>query len=411
MGIPLLQSVLLLIIATSPLAKGEASSSDCYQSMSKIFQDPKNNPHHLPIIQAPSKDYFVVHKSFLKSESGYFVQKHHNPAFTVGYPIGRVIPDPKTSLGRVALALNKNKTQLIFSDVELDLMGAGGYFNKERHFRISSDDYFEPDIDYVGKVIALRETNLNTPNFTRIMMHEMVHYKGKLLNDAGIQYPFNSVLRSKPERTLFSKNPLYSKYMHHEEVRAYSNNFVFMTLKSHHRKTLQMIEAQAKLLPEKMPRFEKMKQIRLDYHSIVDSGSLEKYKGEILNVLESHSKNVDYIQAHVNKHRRSLVGGAPSELTIVATKPGTPVVLETEKLYLTLSNVKVKPNRGYDLNEINLELARMSEINQSVKSQIEEIDGLLKSAENKGYFSAQQYIELKNKMAKLTKSIRLPSLP
>lgn len=391
-------------------AEMPAGGKDCNDFLWSVVGKKPDSPYQLPLIQAPEKDVLRVNPDQLITQNGVFANAITKSTEVSNDFMAKVVPDPNTSLGRIAITLEKNGTMLVFDDLGLEKMGGGGYFSAQRRFRLFNEDLYEPDLEITSKVIAMRESMLNTRNFQRIYMHEGVHYKGRMLRDAGIDYPFNSMFKAKEGRTLFSRSHLYERLMHHEEVRAYANNFVFAPVKAHNRKTLQEIEKQVKLLPARMEKRVKLKQIRIDFNSIIDEEAYQKHWYEISGILESHLKNIDYIDAHLSKYRRSLSGGDQSKLTIYAGRKGDPIVLESEKLHLTLWNVRAGENKSYDLNRVIAEVAQMRNTDKMVQNQVIEINDLVTRCRAKGHFTAEEYLQMKDRFARLSKSIRLPSL-
>ena len=399
-----------LFSSKSIAGENKPLKADCTGFLLNVVGRNTESPHQLPMIQAPEKGVLQVDSDQLITQNGVFVNPITQTNGVSNDFMARVVPDSSTSLGRIARALEKNGTMLVFDDLGLEKLGGGGYFSANRRFRLFNEDPLKPDVEITSKVIALRESMLNTRNFQRIFMHEGLHYKGRMLRDAGIPYAFNSLFKATEGRSLFSKSHLYQRLMHHEEVGAYANNFIFAPVKAHHRKTLQEIEKQMKLLPVRMEKQVKLKQVKIDFNSVIDEEAYQKHWSELSGILESHLKNIEYVDAHLSKYRRSFSGGEKSQLMIYAGRKGGPVVLETDKLHLTLWNVRVDENKTYDLNRVFGEVAQMKETDQMVQSQIREINELVSRCRAKGHFTAEEYLQMKDRFAQLSKSIRLPSL-
>jgi hypothetical protein len=413
-------SIQMIGLFASPLAmaKNQPSANACSSFMMNAIQKATVPHSALPIIHAPQKPILTVNPSQLKSENGAFLANHEYPDLSLSinpnlnhHYMARVIPDSNTSLGRVAKALDRWGTHLVFDDLGLQRMNGGGYASPYRRFRIFNEDFFDNDWIVDGPVIALRESFLNTNRFQRILMHESLHNKGRLLREANIEYDFNSFMKANGDRKLYSNSHLYQERMHHEEVRAYANNFIFTPIKAHNRKTIQEIESLMKKIDGDFTREEKLKMVKLEFSSVVDPADYDKHLGEITGILDSHLKNLDYVSAHLGKFRRSFYQGEKPTLQILAGKQGTPIVIETEKLNLTLGNIKAPSDGVYDFKAITQEVAQIRETDWRIRAKVENVRKLIDQCREKGYFTAEDYFKLKSLNGELSKSMRLPSLP
>ncbi len=400
--------VLLMLIQSSDASATASKGNPCHQSVKKIFI--QTDPHDLPAVNAPRKPVLTTDPNLLKTQDGVFVtlKTPTDPSTWTDF-MARVVPDRNTPLGRVALSLEKKSTYLLFDDLGLEKMGGGGYSANSRRFRLFDPDWEVYGSMDVGRVIALRETMMNTRNFQRILMHEGLHNKGKTLRDLGIEFDFNSSFGARDGKTLYSESPLYQKTMHHEEVRAYANNYVFASVVAHHRETLKVIEKQNALLPEAMPKSVKMKKVKLNYESVIDEAARIKHRKEITDMIENHQMNLDYVRAHLNKWRRSFSGGEKANLQFMIRGEGEGIVIQTEKMYMTLHNVRVR-NGKYDVAKIFDEVEKMRRKNIEVRNRLAASEELIESCSKKGYFTAEEYLELKNRMGGISQSMRIPSV-
>lgn len=406
--VSLIPVMVLLMLIQNDASANASKGNPCHQSVKKIFI--QTNPHHLPAVNAPRKPVLTTDPNLLKTQDGVFVtlKSSADPSTWTDFMV-RVVPDRKTPLGRVALSLEKKDTFLLFDDLGLEKMGGGGYSANSRRFRLFDPDWEVYGAMDVGRVIALRETMMNTRNFQRILMHEGLHNKGKALRDLGIEFDFNSSFGARDGKTLYSESPLYQKTMHHEEVRAYANNYVFASVVAHNRETLKVIENQFALLPEAMPKSLKMKKVKLNYESVIDEAARMKHRKEITDIIDNHLKNIDYVNAHLNKWRRSLSGGEKANIQFMIRGEGEGIVIQTEKMYLTLHNVRVK-NGKYDIAKIFDEVEKMRRKNLEIRNHLSQSEELIEQCSQKGYFTAEEYLDLKRRMGKISGAMRIPSV-
>ena len=354
-----------------------------------------------PVIRAPEKPILQANVQELKYQDGIF--ETSRPGVVVPF-MSKLVPDQQTPLGRIAHTFEKKGTYLVFDELGLNALGANGYSAPTRSFRLLHNDEL-----YSGRIIAVKEEMLNTRDFQRILMHEALHDKGHRLRENKIPFQFNSTLLAQPERQLFSNTSLYSRFMSHEEVRTYANNYVFNSIIAHNRKTLKLIQDQMSHLSVDLTKEQKLDQIRLTYDSIIDHEALLIGRTKAIGAIEDHLQNLDYLEAHMAKHRRSLVNDSKSMVRFNVAKDGTPLVVHTEKMRLTLHNVRIK-NGSFDLKDVYAELAQMRNTNLVVKSKLEEIGNLIDRSHQKGYFTANEYLDLKNKAGELSKVMRVPSV-
>ena len=379
-----------------------ARANDCRSILQKLF----TRPDHQTIVASP-KSTMKIDPETIKVQKGIIVEYHRDPitrqTVKTEYEVLRAVPDPETRFGRYVKSLDRQGTAFFFSKDHVELENSHGLFSRIKHFKVVDPDELIYGDGHFGKSIIVSMGQVDPKEFQVTLMHEAFHAYGERLREQGIQFRFNSMMVPGEARdSLLKSRKIYREGMHSEEIHTYVKDLVYQSVIAHNRETLRQIEQKAALFPSRMSKKDKYDRIRISFDSVMDSRILDDQAETLKEVLSIHEANL----ANVEKELIRLRAEKKNPNLIMSEEKKGKLLIETKDVKLFLENVSASKGILNPLEPLR-KIREMRVYDRVLTDYVNELNAFVEPIRAKGYFTANEYLTLKDKMARLSKLVRV----
>jgi hypothetical protein len=383
-------------------AKNIRPADDCRQYLKDIFSKSKPKPFY-----APEKPTMQIDPEEIVVQKGKFEELSRDPVtgqvVKNEYEVLRAIPDPDTAFGRYVESLDRQGTAFFFSRNEADLESASGYFSRKKNFVVSDPDELVFGNGHFGKSIVVPLGQVDPREFQVTMMHEAFHAYGERLREKGISFRFNSyIMPGAGKGKILGTTRSYTSGMHAEEIHTYVKDFAFRSVIAHNRETLKMIEDRAKRFPRSLPKQKVYDQIRIAYDSVIDSSHFDDYSKMVKYVVSAQQANLSKVEIELLKLSRNK---SLKNISFERARRGK-LMLETADVKLVLNDLTFEKGKYSPLNAIR-SVRQMRVYNRVLLDHVISLERFNAGIEAKGYFTANEYLELKKRLSKITRLVQV----
>ncbi|MBS1959421.1 MAG: hypothetical protein JST80_08120 [Bdellovibrionales bacterium] len=312
-------------------------------------------------------------------------------------PINRVVPDSRTQLGMYAKAMEKKGTTVYLQPDDPNFSSAG-YSGEARVIGTSVSQQ-------KGRVIALRENDDNFVFRQRIVRHEGFHNEVKVKIERGEDTPWGSSFKSVNGRKSLYAGPRetinigYNTRLSPEEINTYGKDFMSSTVIAHNRETSHAIDQAIKKMPSSLSQEEKLARVKINYNTVIDDAAYRKELEYFREISDDAEANLKPFSDALQK----LKAGDASAVSMVKSADGKSLILTANNIEYTIPAKGVLPAdyTKYAEDHVN----RILDIKNKSMGVTVEIETLIEAAKKQKYFDGNQYRELKDKMADLTREL------
>lgn len=379
---------------------------ECQPFLKRIFPASK-----FITIRAPEKPIMPFDPDDFEIQRGFFHEVRYDPNTKKPIPykveVIRAIPNSHSPFGRYLMSLEKKETAFFFNFDHFDRAKSSGYFSKRKVFQVTDPDELVFGNGHIGKAIVMPGGQIDHRTFAMIIRHEGYHAYNEWMRGKGFPTRFDYVIKpADGKEGILGTDQFYKKGIHAEEIHTFTKDFINKPVIAHHRETLALIRENAKRLPASLPQAEKYNRIRIEINSVLDEDSYITQLAGLKKVLEIHQQNLKEVEVELIK---KIEGIKTPDLVFDETKK--------EKLILKTSNTKIQfndINANDVMNRPQIPLRRirsMRTYNRVMQDRVNEFHRFKRSIDAKGFFTANDYLEYKNRLSELSRLVYEVKVP
>lgn len=308
-----------------------------------------------------------------------------------------VVPDANTPIGRYAMTMKKDNTQVLLSDEIFENSSSSGFY--EGHIRVKGAS----GLITTGKVIVLPRNGLGSKISVEAQRHEGGHEKNDV--NVGMGKPktrANTTLRGNLAGD--SKNDYVSEgYLLSDELDRYTKGILNYGVTAANGQTMRLMNGKNPAL------------IKMPVDQVVDLNAFKRDIKEQRGVIETHKANFDLIEKTIKTNPKDVEFAISGNDVFVMVKDGPELELVNADPEF-VSRVSGETNEG-KLNEAlsQYALQRIDLRRQIDKKVGEETDALLAIYENAAkrpdrMLSGTEYLKTRDQFAKINKALKADHL-
>jgi len=395
-----MMNVVLFIGLFLKIPSSHAGVKECRTFIQQVFGGPSYQR-----IEAPRKSGFEIDPSSIVAQDGIVKRVYRDPqtkkTITEKFPAFRILPDPKSKLGRYAERLSQRNTNLYIIRSGGPEMNSLGYFSTHVEFRVSDLEMPELGDHQLGKAVVIRGGSVDPMELQSTVMHEGFHAHTEAIREEGGATRFDSEFRATDGSRLKKPAFGYEGYLHSEEVHTHVKDFTFASVIAQNGELMRMIDQKAKSMPDDLSLKKKFDKITITFDSVIDPNEFGIQYRNTFEIVESHRANVRAMENEINK---SLKKRDQGKVQLTKGRKGKLLVKtpDIETTFQDLSAIKGTRDPGYAL----MRLRRMKVMDQLILERMQRINRLKVAAQAKGYFTANDYVQFKKELSALNKIIK-----